>query len=298
MTLASFQSELRRIQNALEANPKDAGEIGAIERSVPPHWDVETPEHTYEVPSDPLRASLDRAVKDPSRQAAHIQEAAQWTRELAAEANGYAANNDQHPDAQAKLQRILATREFDTEYKESGWDRLQRRFWAWIGRILASVTERMSRYPIAARGLFWLLLIGAVACVAMLVFRAWLRRARLEELKAPVSPMVTQTWQEWMRAAKLAADGGSFRDAVHSLYWAGIVCLEDSRVIPRERWRTPRERVRRLASDRVHQAATQRDALQALTARLERIWYAGTPATQQDFLESLGLVEELGCRPQ
>jgi hypothetical protein len=54
--------------------------------------------------------------------------------------------------------------------------------------------------------------------------------------------------------------------------------------------------MRRLASNHVHEAAKQRDALQALTARLERIWYAGAPATQQDFLESLGLVGELGCR--
>jgi hypothetical protein len=296
MTLASFQTELRRIQTALEASPKDAEEISAIEESVPQHWDVQTPVHTYEVPSDPLRAWLDGAVQDPSQRAADVQQAAQWTRELAAEVDGYAASDEQRPNARAKLQRILAAREFDTEYKQSAWDRLQQRFWAWVGRMLARLAARMSRYPIAARGLFWLLLIGAVAGVAMLVFRAWQRRAGVEELKIPATPRVTQTWQEWMRAAKLAADAGSFRDAVHSLYWAGTVCLEDSGVIPRERWRTPRERMRRLASDRVHQAAKQRDALQALTARLERIWYAGAPATQQDFLESLGLVEELGCR--
>jgi hypothetical protein len=296
MTLASFQTELRRIQSALEANPQKAEEISAIEKSVPQHWDVQTPEDTYEVPGDLLRAWLDGAVQDPSRRAADVQEAAQWTRELAAAADGYAASDERHPDARAKLQGILAEREFDTEYKESAWERLQRRFWAWVGRMLSRLAQRMSRYPIAARGLFWLFLIGAVVCVAMLVFRAWQRRARAEELKIPATPAVTQTWQEWMRAAKLAADGGSFRDAVHSLYWAGVVCLEDSRVIPRERWRTPRERMRRLPSDRAHESARQREALHALTARLERIWYAGAPATQQDFLESLGLVEELGCR--
>lgn len=296
LNLASFQAELRRIQIALEANPKGTEAIRAIEESVPAYWDVETPEHTYAVPSDPLRARLDSALKDPSRQATHVREAAEWTRELAAEADGYAARDAEHPDARGKLQRILAAREFDTDYKQSAWDRLQQRFWAWVGRMLARLAERMSRYPIAARGLFWLLLIGAVACAAMLVFRAWQRRARMEELKVPAAPTVTQTWQEWMRAAKVAADGGSFRDAVHCLYWAGIVCLEDSQVIPRERWRTPRERMRRLASDRVHEVPKQRDALQALTARLERIWYAGAPATQQDFLESLGLAEELGCR--
>jgi hypothetical protein len=296
-TPASFQAELRRIQLALEANPQDPGKISAIERSIPEHWDVQTPDVTYEVPSDPLRAWLDGAVRDPSQRTADLQKAADWTRELAAAAAGYAASDEQHPDARAKLQRILAAREFDTEYKPSAWERLQQRFWVWVGRVLARLAARMSRYPIAARGLFWLFLIGAVGCVAMLVFRAWQRRARMEELNIPAAPKVTQTWQEWMRAAKLAADAGSFRDAVHSLYWAGTVCLEDSGVIPRERWRTPRERMRRLATDRVREAAKQRDALQALTVRLERIWYAGTPATRQDFLESLGLAEELGCRP-
>ena len=42
----------------------------------------------------------------------------------------------------------------------------------------------------------------------------------------------------------------------------------------------------------------RRDLLQALTSGLERVWYAGTPATRQDFLESSRLVQELGCRWQ
>ena len=205
--------------------PRDAAEIGADRKRCRSTGTLKRRNTPTRSPANPLRALLDRAMRDPARQATHVREAAQWTRELADEADGYAASDEQQPDARAKLQRILAAREFDTEYKQSGWDRLQQRFWAWVGRMLDRLAGRMSRYPIAARGLFWLLLMSAVACVALLVFRAWQRRARVEELKAPVAPKATQTWQEWMRAAKLAADGGNFRDAVHSLYWAGVVGL-------------------------------------------------------------------------
>lgn len=298
LPLVSFQMELRTIQSELEAGPKGAAEIAAIKDRIPARWDIELSGHSYQVPTEQLRALLDRAVQNPSRQATLLQEAAEWTQELAAETNGYKTSGEQQPDARVMLKAILAAREFNMGYTQSGWDRLQQRFWAWIRTMLINLAERMSRYPIAAQGLFWLFLIGAVAGVALLVFRSWRRHARTGELKAPAPPGGTQTWQEWIRTARIAADDGSFRDAVHALYWAGTVYLEDSAIIPRERWQTPRERLRKLASSRNGDPAKQREALQALTGRLERVWYAGEPATRQDFLESLGLIETLGCRWQ
>ena len=221
---------------------------------------------------------------------------------MEAEVDGYAANGEPgQMNARAKLEQILAAREFGTVYKESAWDRLKDRVWAWIFGKLAGLARRMGEYPTASRVLLWLLLLGAVACIGLLVFRAWARRAGYDGLKAPAMPAVTQSWQEWIRAARLAAERADFREAVHALYWAAIVHLEDSRVLPRERSRTPRERLRRLL--RSTQSSTGEDGklpvlLQTLTARLERTWYAGQPATQQDFLESLQLAEELGCRLQ
>jgi hypothetical protein len=112
--------------------------------------------------------------------------------------------------------------------------------------------------------------------------------------------LTRQTWQEWIHAAREAADCGDFRDAIHAVYWAGIVCLEDSGVLARELSRTPRERVRQLAAARSDAAppgaAERRASLSALTRHLEHTWYAQMPATEPDFLDSLKLAEALGCK--
>jgi len=297
--LQSFEAELRRIQDAL-ANPNEPDQIAGLEASLPPYWTVDTPERKYEVSTERLRSLLEDARNDSAHRAQRIGQAQEWVGELVAEVKGYAAGGERRPDARPKLERILAAREFATVYRQSAWERFKQRAWAWIWRMLTTLARRVGGHPIAARALFWLLLLGAVAAVALLLFRAWIRRAHFDELKAPAAPDVAQAWQEWIRAARLAADRGNFRDAVHSIYWAGIVHLESARIIPCERTRTPRERLRQLPSPQtgIGEATKRRDALQALTARLERTWYAGLPATQQDFVESLRLVEELGCQWQ
>jgi Domain of unknown function (DUF4129) len=310
LNLQSLQAELRRIISALMAHPSP-DQIAALETKLPPYWAVQTAERKYEVPTEPLRSLLEDAPKNPSQQAQRIAQAQEWVEELAAEVDGYASGETQPPDVRAKLTQILAAREFRTSYQQSAWEQFKQRVWTWLLRQLAALVRRMGSHPIASRALFWLILLGGVAGMALLLFRAWTRRAHFNELIAAGRPAVSQSWQQWIRAARVAADGGAFRDAIHSLYWAAIVQLEDSRVIARERSRTPRERLRQLPSPaqlsidpanateaRIAQASRLQNALQVLTARLESTWYAGQPATRQDYVESLQLVEELGCRWQ
>jgi hypothetical protein len=108
-----------------------------------------------------------------------------------------------------------------------------------------------------------------------------------------------RSWQEWIRAAREAAAHGDFREAVHSVYWAGIVNLEDSGVIEPDRTRTPREYLRAVAEssgDAPAPSAKLRAPLAALTSRLERVWYGLRPAGAEDFQECMERVQELGCR--
>jgi hypothetical protein len=299
LDLQSFPTELRRIQDTLQRTPSQPDQIAALEKSLPLGWEVETPERKYEISAEPLHSLLNDARNEPSQRNQRVTQAQEWIAELASQVNAYAADGQATPDARARLERILNSPEFGSVYRESAWERFKQRVAAWIWQKAGEWLQRMSGHPIAARAMAWLILLLAVAGVALLLFRAWTRRARFEELKAPAAPAL-QSWQEWIHTAQLAADRGAYRDAVHALYWAGIVYLENSRILLREPSRTPRERLRhlRFPPQPGDDDVKRRDLLQALTSGLERVWYAGAPATRQDFLETSRLVQELGCRWQ
>ncbi len=300
--IRSFQAGLAQIQNASPAGPVSPESIVSLESSLSPEWTVETRERKYQVSTARLRALLDQAVKDPSQRFVCIDEARLWVDELASELSGYdSADNSGDAGARATLGRILAQSEFRTDYTQSAWERLQQRASAWAWQMITRLLRDLGGHPLAARTLFWILLLGAASILALLLFRSWIRQAQMAELHAPAVSVATQTWQDWIRAARSAADRANFREAIHALYWAGIVCLENSHVIPYDPCRTPRERLRQFtdaigAAPASGDEAGHRDRLRALTSNLEHTWYGGRAATRQDFLDSLHIVEELGCK--
>ena len=300
--IRSVQAGLAQIQNASPAGPVSPESIVSLEANLPPEWTVETPKRKYQVSTAQLRVLLDQAVKDPSQRFVRIDEARVWVDELASELSDYdSADDSRDAGARATLGRILAQGEFRTDYTLSAWERLQQRARAWAWQMITRLLRGLGGHPLAARMLFWVLLLGAASILALLLFRSWIRQAQMAELHAPAVSVVTQTWQDWIRAARFAADRADFREAIHALYWAGIVCLENSCVIPYDPCRTPRERLRQLsgvigAAPGSGDDAAFPDRLRTLTFNLERTWYGSGPATRQDFLDSLRLVEELGCK--
>ena len=96
--------------------------------------------------------------------------------------------------------------------------------------------------------------------------------------------------KDWMMEAKAAAAAGSWRDAIHLSYWAGISFLEGRGVWHPDRARTPREYLRLLPS-----SAEYHKPLAALTRQFEMIWYGGTAAGPDSFSEALKHLESLGC---
>jgi hypothetical protein len=300
LDLQSFETELARTQRALEENPSQPNQIAALEKTVPSSWHIKTPERTYDISAEPLHSLLNAARNAPVQSHQRLSQAQEWLAELAFEVNAYAAASESSPrDARAKLEKILGSPEFGTVYRQTAWERFKQRVASWISQRVGELLRRMSGHPIAARVMAWVILLLAVTGVAFLLFRAWTRRAKFAELKVRPAPLI-QSWQEWIHLAHLAADRAAYRDAVHALYWAAIVYLENARILLSEPSRTPRERLWQLRSSAQPTAeyVKRRDLLQALTSRLERVWYAGAPATQHDFLESSRLVQELGCRWQ
>jgi hypothetical protein len=95
----------------------------------------------------------------------------------------------------------------------------------------------------------------------------------------------------FVKRGEEARERGDIRTAIHCAYWAGVVRLQDMQLLPRDLTRTPREYLSLLPIHEVSHAP-----LAALTAALERFWYAARPASPADLRESLDHMEALGCR--
>ena len=301
---AGFAAELRRLGATIEKGRGEPKDIEAIKKALPPSWKIDTPEAHYEFSSEPLRALLECNDCDAAARKSRLAQAKSWANAIAFQVKEYAASDASGaPDPHAKLEQILKRREFAAVRPPSQWDLLCERINAWIMRMLNRLFENIGRHPLGAKLLFWLILFAVVGWLAMMLVRFWLGRARLEELRSVGEVAFARSWQEWIRAAREAAARGDFREAVHSVYWAGIAHLEDDGTISRDRTRTPREHLQ-LVSEAVAAAALtpqnvrQRDSLAALTSLFERVWYGRSHADARDFETSMQQAEGLGCDPQ
>jgi len=112
------------------------------------------------------------------------------------------------------------------------------------------------------------------------------------EAIVPLSLSVSSKgWKVWMKEARLAAEGGNWRDAIHLGYWCGISFLEAQELWWPDTARTPREYLRLLPS-----ASEQRETLGTLTRTFELVWYGTQEADANAFSETLAQLEKLGCQ--
>lgn len=167
--------------------------------------------------------------------------------------------------------------------------------------MLLKLFSGLSRHPIGAKALFWVVLIAGVGFIAFWIYRYIAGRDSMNFFQPGSTTVTARTWQEWIGAAREAAGRGDFREAVHSAYWAGISRLQETGTLPHDRTKTPREylllidtRPRGTEPDRPP-AEDYKKALAALTSRLERIWYANRMARHEDFDDTLRQLEALGC---
>lgn len=287
--LALFSAELQTLSQTLAAKPS-TDRIAEIRDSLPKQWVISTPDGNYTVDTQPLRNQLTKLSATDAKL---------WIDNLSDEIKKPTTDNaaDTQP-ARAQLDEILKRKEFAAVGPPGAMELLRARIAAWVARLLFSLFSAMGRHPIAGESLFWLLLLGGVAAIAVLLFRFLAARDRLRPLPATSPLGISRTWQEWLFAAREAAKRGDFREAVRCAYWAGIVRLEDTGAVPKDRSKTPREYLR-LATQNASAAFgsphSQNKFLADLTARLERVWYAKGEARAEDFQESLRYLEGLGC---
>jgi hypothetical protein len=180
---------------------------------------------------------------------------------------------------------VLARKEFRTAAAEYT---LTERIGSWIERQLsklfggAASLGRMA--PWLGTALQWGTLILAASLLVLWILRA-LDRQRIALGKLGGDAARIQADEEsraWAELARTHATKGEWRDAVHCLYWASIVALEDRRTLRRSGTRTPRE-----ALQLIDPASHLREPLRAQTGAFERIWYGQQPAAESDYSEAL-----------
>ncbi len=284
----SFAKELHHLDVTLDGKLSDK-DFADLQRSLPSVWQIVTPERTYSISSSPLRVLL---RKDKT------EDAQEWLENLGAQVNTYAVASPGYGDSQDRLKKILADPRFGAVRPPGAWEMMRQRIVAWIVRMLDKLLGGIARHPIGAQILFWALLVAGVGFIAMLVYRFFARRDKMQELKPSTSPITMRSWQEWVRSAREAAARKDYREAIHCAYWAGITRLQDAGALPRDRAKTPREYLRALASPRTEPANSHeqfKEPLGKLTNQFERAWYANRGARAEDFTDTLSQLEALGC---
>ena len=275
---SAVAAEIRRIEGQL-----DRGEIAPALAAIPQQWVVSTPESTYTISSKPLRELIAQTPRGRG-----LPQAKEWLDHLAAHLDGSGVTPRASGNAGQELTRILARREFEGVRPPSQWELLQERIRNWLGRLFQRLFGFAAQYPMESKIFFWTLIGGAVLVFLVWLFRRW-DRAELLSMNTP-SDASPRTSNQWIVASRAFSAKGDFRKAIQCAYWAAIVRLEELGRLPRNRPHTPREYLGLVST------AQYSVPLAALTGQLERCWYAGMPASAQDFAACLSALEAFGCR--
>ena len=281
-----------RIQ-PLEQNPSAAA---ALRNDVPERWvvrDSKTPPTRYDVSTGWLTNALRTAAEDPRLGEASVRDALARLSALRREAEAFAgAEAAAVADTQArvKLDAILSRREFAGAAGPSFWEQVRMRIFQWIDEMLSKIRFPLGRGRAIGEILLWVAIALTFALLAVWSYRLMRRSAPRARLPVEGAQPRSRNWRDWAQQALAAARAGDFRDAVHCAYWAGVFRLEESGAWAPDRSRTPREYLRMLPVSHQH-----RGPLAALTRHFELIWYGSRPATESDFQQAVGHLENLGC---
>jgi hypothetical protein len=281
---ASAATELRRLGQQL-----NDGKQASVLAALPLAWEVATPTGKYTVSSAPLRTLLENPAKNTS-------EAKAWLEYLAAHLDGFSMTSQTPRDARRSLERILARSEFAGVGPPSAMELLRLRIIAWFAALLQRIFAFVGAESVTGMILCWALLAAAVGGLGFLVLRLWMRDELAVSLTSDGRRTRARTWHDWIETARSAAEQGDWRRAVQCAYWAGIVRMEETGALPRDRTQTPREYLRLLTPPPPGAPSPSAQPLADLTTRLERFWYRRLTADAEDFAACLDSLEALGCR--
>ncbi len=292
MTPAAFASEMQRLStqaSELEAHPQKGPEFAA---QLPKHWLVEANGSRMEVTSDPVRNAVETFLKaEPKGKPGALKSLVERLHLMQSQAAAYDAAPSLPSGLHPRLEQILAAREFRQLQGPSALQLLWQRILNYMEKQWNKLSPHMPSASEAGPVFAWCVI--AVVCAGLGV---WLyRRSRQQDL-IPVREVIpfapgARGWHGWLADARAAAAASDWRAAIHLAFWAGVSKLESEGTWLPDRARTPREYLRAIP-----EWNTSRPAFDLLTRSLERCWYGGRPASQNDFTQILSALEKLGCR--
>ena len=287
LSVPEYIVELSHISSAAK-KLSQPDQVPNLLKEVPQIWRLQTETRVFEVPSEWLRRDLQDFQRKPGHQEIKDRICVRL-QTLSAEAASFQAPQSDVSQKRALLDGILAGREFKNLHGPTWIDRLKQRLTELLIRLLGRVI-RASAIPTIGNVAVYALITLALLVLAYWMYRTIHHSAELETILRHPLPVSSKEWKIWMEDARLAAEAGNWREAIHLSYWCGISFLEAQGLWRPDVARTPREYLRLLPSASEHRAT-----LGALTRSFELVWYGTQPADAQAFSEALAQLERLGC---
>lgn len=286
---SEYRQQLQQFSARVEQLKDHPEQAGQLEASVPDSVTVNAGAHEYSFSYDWLKTELKKFEQaDAQKRSDLLSPIQQHLQDLDQEAQAFEQTEAAFQANHKKMDEILSRYEFR---KSHGPGFLT----IWWEKLVRWIVNFFERHPIYGRSGFDLLIYGVVA-VAFIMFIIWIVRRFSRpagDVTREIIPFAPSSrgWRTWLAEAQASAQQGLWRDGIHLAYWAGISFLEEQGAWRPDRARTPREYLRLLGTRK-----PQYPALSVLTRKFEVVWYGHRDATAADFQETVGHLENLGCR--
>lgn len=205
--------------------------------------------------------------------------------------SGGALSAQEFSRAQAAAQKILAGAEFQRQ-PPTLWDIIKEKIGEALVRAFVGIDRVTTKSPWMGRALEWMLFVAAAVGLIVWGLRAVQRqRLRVALGGAPLKTAErARERDDWWRLSEVEAARGAWREAIHAVYWAAIIHLENRRAWRHNPARTPREYVRLLKPGSVEQLELRR-----LTGALETNWYGRHITREEEYQAARESFERLAA---
>jgi hypothetical protein len=291
LNLREYISALDRSSAVLSES--DPAVIHKFRVALPSEWVVQAAGQNNRVKTDWLAEALTIIEKNPQAKDSLVQESKRrltLLHEAAEELARPTPREQELEGSRGQLDHILSAREFQGAHGPSWFDIQKARVYAWIFDQLEKIFGRVGHSSAIGNTIVWVLIFLAVLLLAYWAVSAIIQAGPQSKIDLRGASAGGRTWRDWLREARAAAERGDHRAAVHAAYWAGVARLEEARLLPEDRSRTPRESLRLVKRDNAAYAP-----LAQLTHCFELIWYGNRAATSSDWADAIQQLEALGC---
>jgi hypothetical protein len=292
LSLQEYIAELDHCAALLSLSPVNSKAVHDLRTTLPAKWNVRVGQARYAIGTEWLSGALSSIETDPSASNTVLAPTRQKLLALRGAAQSLIDSAQGEPNAagsRSRLNAVLSAREFRGQQGPTWMDLLKQRIRDWIDRQLERLFGRVPGRKIG-NWVAWIVVILGGLLLSFWTLRFLMSARQHEEMDLSGATPVGRDWRRWLREAREAAARRDYRMAIHAAYWAAIVRMEETKSLPEDRARTPRESLKLI--DRGSAAYAP---LLQLTRRFEPVWYGYRSATAADWDDASQQLEILGC---